>query len=147
MKGAVTSSMDSQLRVLNLEEGGIEKTIDAGPGEAWKSVYSPNGKHLATGSQEGNINIFDLNTQEKAACIESKGKFVMSVAYVRSFIRHFYHVIHVHLSLLMGKRSLVDDTTASCSSLMSKRRNYCMKLKTVISPFDPSSFMRLRMIC
>ena len=38
---AVTSSMDSQLRILDLGSGTMVKAIDVGAGETWKAQFSP----------------------------------------------------------------------------------------------------------
>ena len=55
--------MDCQLRILDLERGDVERVIDAGAGETWKAVYSPNGNFVATGSQQGNLNIFHVSNR------------------------------------------------------------------------------------
>ena len=81
---AVTSSLDCQIRVLNLSSGAVEKTIDAGPGELWQVAYSPDETKLASGSQQGKINFFDIETGKIAQEISTQAKFVLSVAYVRA---------------------------------------------------------------
>ena len=86
--GAVTSSMDCQLRILDLERGEVEHIIDAGAGETWKAVYSPDGKFVATGSQQGNVNLFHVVTRKKATSMATNGKFVLSVAYVSNMPQH-----------------------------------------------------------
>ncbi|GMF44598.1 unnamed protein product [Phytophthora fragariaefolia] len=80
---AVTSSLDCQLRLLNLSTGAVEKTIDAGPGELWQVAYSPDETKLVSGSQQGKINFFDIETEKIAQEISTQAKFVLSVAYVR----------------------------------------------------------------
>lgn len=80
---AVTSSLDCQIRVLNLSSGAVEKTIDAGPGELWQIAYSPDESRLASGSQQGKINLFDLEAEKLVQEITTQPKFVLSVAYVR----------------------------------------------------------------
>lgn len=81
---AVTSSLDSQIRLLNLASGAVEKTIDAGPGELWQLCYSPDESKLVSGSQQGKINFFDLESEKLTHDIPTQAKFVLSVAYVRA---------------------------------------------------------------
>lgn len=80
---AVTSSLDCQLRLLNLATGAVEKTVDAGPGELWQIAYSPDETRLASGSQQGKINLFDLDAEKLVQEIPTQAKLVLSVAYVR----------------------------------------------------------------
>ncbi|RLN88987.1 hypothetical protein BBJ28_00023027, partial [Nothophytophthora sp. Chile5] len=79
---AVTSSLDCQIRVLNLSSGSVEKTIDAGPGELWQVAYSPDESKLVSGSQQGKINFFDIETEKLSQEISTQAKFVLSVAYL-----------------------------------------------------------------
>jgi WD40 repeat protein len=53
--------------------------------EAWTVTFSPDGKHVATGSHAGEVNVFSVESGERVSKMESKGKFVMSVAYVRHY--------------------------------------------------------------
>ncbi|POM67566.1 Hypothetical protein PHPALM_16411, partial [Phytophthora palmivora] len=78
---AVTSSLDCQIRVLNLSSGVVEKTIDAGPGELWQVAYSPDESKLVSGSQQGKINFFDIEAEKIVQEISTQAKFVLSVAY------------------------------------------------------------------
>jgi WD40 repeat protein len=81
---AVTSSLDCQVRVLDLADGSIEKTIDTGAGELWQIAYSPDETKVATGSQQGKINLVDLESEKITQEITTPAKFVLSVAYVSS---------------------------------------------------------------
>lgn len=83
---AVTSSLDSQLRVLNLSTGAVEKTIDAGAGELWQVAYSPDETKVVSGSQQGKVNLFDLESEKLVQEINTPAKFVLSVAYVRPLV-------------------------------------------------------------
>ena len=65
-----------------------EHIIDAGAGETWKAVYSPDGKFVATGSQQGNVNLFHVATRKKVTSMATNGKFVLSVAYVSNMPQH-----------------------------------------------------------
>lgn len=93
---AVTSSLDSQIRVLNLSSGAVEKTIDAGPGELWQLCYSPDETTLVSGSQQGKINFFDIESEKLTHDIPTQAKFVLSVAYVRLLV-----CLSVYLSVCM----------------------------------------------
>jgi WD repeat-containing protein 61 len=54
--------------------------IDAGPVEAWTVSLSPDGRLVASGSQGGNINLWNVEGGEKQHTFETGGKFAMSVA-------------------------------------------------------------------
>eukprot|EP00935_MAST-01C_sp_MAST-1C-sp1_P000163 g163.t1 len=76
-----TSSMDSQIRVWDVEQGQMKKVIDAGPVETWGIALHPAGVQVASGSQSGNVNIWNLSSGNKEATLQTKGAFVMSVAF------------------------------------------------------------------
>ena len=46
---------------------------------------------LATGSHNGKINLFSVEEGKKESGLDTRGKFAMSIAYVRSEIVAFYH--------------------------------------------------------
>jgi WD repeat-containing protein 61 len=82
----VSSSMDSNIRVWDLEKGKLIKSIDATPIEAWTVSLSPDNKTIATGSQNGNINIFNIESGKKEQSFDAQKKsFCMAVCYVRHF--------------------------------------------------------------
>ena len=56
------------------------RTIDAGPIEAWTLSLSADGQFLASGSQGGNVNLWNTTTGEKQSSLRAGEKFVMSVA-------------------------------------------------------------------
>ncbi|KAL7747518.1 Ski complex subunit Rec14 [Sorochytrium milnesiophthora] len=74
-------SLDSKIRIWDLEAKMIHRTIECGPVEVWTLAYSRDGTHLATGTHSGNINVYSTESGSKATTYETKGKFVMSVAY------------------------------------------------------------------
>jgi WD repeat-containing protein 61 len=53
--------------------------------ECWTAAFSPDGRYIATGAHAGNVNTWVTETGEKDRVLETKGKFIMSVAYVLSF--------------------------------------------------------------
>lgn len=80
---AVSTSLDSTIRFWDLTRYAKtdDKTIEAGPVEAWNAVYSPDGRHVATGSHNGNVNIWTIEDKKKERSLETRGVFIMSVAY------------------------------------------------------------------
>jgi len=59
--------------------------IDAGPVDAWTACISPDGSKIATGSQNGRVNIYNTETLEKESSLKAGEKFIMCVAYVRRY--------------------------------------------------------------
>ena len=80
---AATNSLDSNIRLYDLETGVQMKTIDAGPLDSWTVVYSPDSKFLATCSQSGKILLYSSETGEKLGKeLDSNGKFTICIAIV-----------------------------------------------------------------
>uniref|UniRef100_A0A2C9JG02 Uncharacterized protein n=1 Tax=Biomphalaria glabrata TaxID=6526 RepID=A0A2C9JG02_BIOGL len=50
---AASSSLDSHVRIWDLESGKMAKSIDAGPVDAWTIAFSPDSRFLASGSHTG----------------------------------------------------------------------------------------------
>jgi WD repeat-containing protein 61 len=81
-KIGVSSSMDSVIRIWDLEKGKTISTIEATPIEAWTISLSPDGKTIAAGSQTGNVNIFNVSTGKKEQSFDAQKKsFCMAVSY------------------------------------------------------------------
>ncbi|SAM08703.1 hypothetical protein [Absidia glauca] len=68
-----SGSMDSTVK---LWDG-----LSATPVEAWSARFHPDGKSLATGSHDGHINVYDIDSGEKVASLATKNNFVMCTAY------------------------------------------------------------------
>lgn len=50
--------------------------------DAWSVAFSPDSQHLATGSHVGKVNIFGVETGKKEFSLDTRGKFILSIAYV-----------------------------------------------------------------
>jgi len=77
----VTSSMDGQIRVYDLESAKLFQTINAGAVETWTISYMPGKDVVASGAHSGSVNIWDMKTGKKAQTLTTEGKFTMSLAY------------------------------------------------------------------
>lgn len=52
------------------------------PVDAWSVAFSPDSKHIATGSHLGKVNIFGVESGKKEFSLDTRGKFILSIAYV-----------------------------------------------------------------
>lgn len=52
--------------------------------DAWSVAFSPDSKHIATGSHHGKVNIFGVESGKKEYSLDTRGKFILSIAYVRN---------------------------------------------------------------
>jgi len=80
----VTSSMDSHLRIWDLQKREFIKSIDCGAIECWTLAFHPSGEKVATGTHTGAVNVWSV--EEKSAgelitTLETKGGFALSLAY------------------------------------------------------------------
>ncbi|KAJ3090422.1 WD repeat-containing protein 61 [Physocladia obscura] len=78
---AVSTSLDSQIRIWDIAGGNLLKTIDAGPVEAWTTCFTPDGRQIAAGNHAGLINLWTIESGIKEKPLDTRGKFVMSLAY------------------------------------------------------------------
>lgn len=51
--------------------------------DAWTVAFSPDSKYIATGSHLGKVNIFGVESGKKEHSLDTRGKFILSIAYVR----------------------------------------------------------------
>lgn len=80
------AAMDSKIRLFDLDQP-IEtcelKTIDASPVDSWKIRFSADGKHIATGSISGKINLYSTNHSGDTTKTQlDSGKFAYSLDFV-----------------------------------------------------------------
>uniref|UniRef100_A0A8C0RVD8 Superkiller complex protein 8 n=1 Tax=Canis lupus familiaris TaxID=9615 RepID=A0A8C0RVD8_CANLF len=81
---AASSSLDAHIRLWDLDNGKQIKSIDAGPVDAWTLAFSPDSQYLATGTHVGKVNIFGVESGKKEYSLDTRGKFILSIAYVRN---------------------------------------------------------------
>nr|XP_054767870.1 SKI8 subunit of superkiller complex protein-like [Lytechinus pictus] len=96
---AASSSLDSHIRLWDLEVGKQMRSIDAGPVDAWTIAFSPEGRFLASGSHVGKINLFGVESGKKESQLDTRGKFTFSIAYVSNYItsRSLHKIVYVLL--------------------------------------------------
>jgi WD repeat-containing protein 61 len=75
---AISNSLENSINVW--DNGKLLKSISANPVESWKVRLSPDAKHFITGTHSGNVVEYSIDG-EVAGTTETKGKFIMSVAY------------------------------------------------------------------
>lgn len=80
---AASNSLDSHIRLWNLETGEGLQSIDAGPVNAWTVELSKNSEFLATSTQSGTIDLYNIKTGDRYdKVLDSAGNFVMCLAIV-----------------------------------------------------------------
>lgn len=82
------AAMDSKIRLFDLDkpiEACEVKTIDASPVDSWKVRFSADGKHIATGSITGKINLYSTNPENTTKTQFDTGKFAYSVDFVSTY--------------------------------------------------------------
>lgn len=56
--------------------------MESVPTDVWTLDFSPDGKHVISGSNGGKILIFSVETGKQEQTLDTRGKFTLSVAYV-----------------------------------------------------------------
>lgn len=79
-----SSSLDAAIHLWNVDTGEKIRTFDNGPMDAWTVAFSPCATKLISGSHAGKINLFSTETGVKEQSLDTRGKFTLSIAYVRS---------------------------------------------------------------
>ena len=96
-----------------MEAGKLLKSIDGGPGEegglmdilltfslslvdVWTLAFSADSRYLATGSHNGKINLFNVEEGKKESALDTRGKFIMSIAYVCQLLSNIQHTIWLY---------------------------------------------------
>ena len=69
--------------------------------DAWSVAFSPDSKHIATGSHHGKVNIFGVESGKKEYSLDTRGKFILSIAYVRTklltYSLSFYFILFLKI--------------------------------------------------
>jgi WD repeat-containing protein 61 len=90
---AASSSLDSHIKLWDLESGKQYKSIDAGPVDAWTICFSPDSRFLASGSHMGKINLFGVESGKKETSLDTRGRFTISIAYVSTVCAEYLNLI------------------------------------------------------
>ena len=77
-----TSSLDSYIRIWDLQSGEKNQTIESGPVDVWSVTFTPDSKHIVSGSHAGKINWFSVETGKPEQSFDTRGKFTLSIACV-----------------------------------------------------------------
>ena len=81
-----SSSLDSSLRLWDIETGNKIGAIDVGPVDIWTVAFSPDDKFIISGSHSGKINLYGVESKKQEQTLDTRGKFTLSIAYVSIFI-------------------------------------------------------------
>ncbi|XP_011298906.1 WD repeat-containing protein 61 [Fopius arisanus] len=77
-----SSSLDSSLRLWDLESGDKISSIEVGPVDIWTVVFSPDDKFIVSGSHAGKIHMYGTESCKEEQTLDTRGgKFTLSVAY------------------------------------------------------------------
>jgi WD repeat-containing protein 61 len=79
---AVSSSLDSTIHLWDLSTGDRIRKIDNAPLDCWTTAFSPDGQKIISGAQNGIVHFYNTETGQKEQQMDTRGKFVLSLAYV-----------------------------------------------------------------
>lgn len=77
-----SSSLDSHIRLWDLESGSQLKTIDCTPVDSWTVAFSPDGKQIGTGNHFGKVNLYCTERGVLLNSLDAAGKFTLTIAFV-----------------------------------------------------------------
>ncbi|CAH1260001.1 unnamed protein product [Diabrotica balteata] len=78
-KLCASSSLDSSMRIWDLEKGEKIANVDVGPVDLWTVAFSPDDKYIISGSRK--ITAYSVETAKAEQTFETRGKFTLSIAY------------------------------------------------------------------
>lgn len=82
-----SSSLDSGLCIWKTETGQMLNQATCGPVDLWTVAFSPDDKYVITGSHEGKISLYSVETAKPEHVLDPQnGKFTLSIAYVMLFL-------------------------------------------------------------
>lgn len=100
-KTIASSSLDSGLCIWKTETGQMLNQAALGPVDLWTVAFSPDDKYVISGSHEGKISLYDVETAKPEQVLDPQnGKFTLSIAYVSEFIQ-FFHLFCENFSFLI----------------------------------------------
>lgn len=84
--GIASTSLDSTLIIWDLLSGQkvhemSNENVES-PMDVWKVVFSPDGSQVAAGSHTGKVIIYGIKNATVDRVLDTRGKFVLSVAWV-----------------------------------------------------------------
>lgn len=78
-----STSLDSGLCIWKTETGQLLNQTALGPVDLWTVAFSPDDKHVISGSHEGKISLYSVETAKPEQVLDPQnGKFTLSIAYV-----------------------------------------------------------------
>lgn len=77
-----SSSLDSSLRIWDVSSGEQLISMETGPVDVWTVVFSPDDKHVISGSNAGKITMYSVEGGKQEQTLDTRGKFILSIAYV-----------------------------------------------------------------
>lgn len=80
-KYAVSSSLDNQIILWDLKAFKPLRTYEGDPADTWTVAFSPDSRFIATGSQNGAVNMINVTSMIKENTIQLDGKFIYCLAY------------------------------------------------------------------
>lgn len=57
-------------------------TMETGPVDVWTVEFSPDDKHVISGSHAGKISMYGVESGKQEQTLDTSGKFTLSIAYV-----------------------------------------------------------------
>ncbi|CAL7938669.1 unnamed protein product [Xylocopa violacea] len=77
-----SSSLDSSLKLWDIETGEKISSIEVGPVDIWTVVFSPDDKFIVSGSHSGKIHLYGTESGKQEQTLDTTtGKFTLSIAY------------------------------------------------------------------
>ncbi|KAJ1460957.1 WD40-repeat-containing domain protein [Pelagophyceae sp. CCMP2097] len=64
-----SASLDSVIRISDVDTGELTGVIDAGPVECWTLALSPDDAHIASGTSRGTVNVWNVESRTKEASL------------------------------------------------------------------------------
>ena len=99
--------------------------------DAWSVAFSPDSKHIATGSHHGKVNIFGVESGKKEYSLDTRGKFILSIAYVRTNLSIYYYYYIFFILILFLFHCYIFYVFFTCGKNLNKLYNVNIQLSTI----------------